>query len=221
MASSLTRSLKTLANLVALALASPCALTCWLEQKLHPSGDGVFNAWTHVFALLPGHPGLYLRRAFYRLTLEQCSLESAIGFGTFFSHRQARVEDGVQIGPYAVVGMSHLRKGCLIGTRTSLLSGSTQHEWREGRWVPADRSRFVRIEIGEHAWLGEAATVMADVGAGSVVAAGAVVSSPVPGGVVVAGNPARFVRRLVREAPCRAAAGSEKAEREELLQPLH
>jgi acetyltransferase-like isoleucine patch superfamily enzyme len=43
-------------------------------------------------------------------------------------------------------------------------------------------------------WIGEAAVVMADIGRSSTVAAGAVVSSCVPPGIVVAGNPARFVR---------------------------
>jgi acetyltransferase-like isoleucine patch superfamily enzyme len=37
---------------------------------------------------------------------------------------------------------------------------------------------------------------MADVGHGATVAAGSVVSNAVPPAVVVAGNPARFVRRL-------------------------
>ena len=43
---------------------------------------------------------------------------------------------------------------------------------------------------------GEGAVVMANVGAQCMVAAGAVVSSPVPDGIMVAGNPARFVRKV-------------------------
>jgi acetyltransferase-like isoleucine patch superfamily enzyme/peptidoglycan/LPS O-acetylase OafA/YrhL len=200
-----TRAAKVLANLVALVVVAPAALTCWLEDRLHPGGEGVFAFWTHVFALLPGPPGLFLRRAFYSLTLDGCSLESSIGFGALFSHREARVERDVFIGPYAAVGCAHLRAGCLIGTRANLLSGSMQHELLEdGRWAPSDRTRFSAIEIGRNAWIGEAATVMADVGAGAIVAAGAVVSTPVPPRVVVAGNPARFARQ-VRPAPPAAA----------------
>jgi serine acetyltransferase len=37
---------------------------------------------------------------------------------------------------------------------------------------------------------------MADIGAGAMVAAGSVVSNAVPVAVMVAGNPARFVRRV-------------------------
>jgi acetyltransferase-like isoleucine patch superfamily enzyme len=182
-------------NGLALLVVSPGALMCWLEDRLHPGGEAVFWFWTHVLAVLPGLPGLYLRRAFYSLTLRSCSLNSWIDFGVLFAHRTARVEQEVYVGAYTVVGSARLRRGCLIGTRASLLSGSAQHERREdGRWGSTDAARLQEIEIGEHAWIGEAAIVMADVGAGAQVAAGAVVLAAVPPGIVVAGNPARFVR---------------------------
>jgi acetyltransferase-like isoleucine patch superfamily enzyme len=53
-----------------------------------------------------------------------------------------------------------------------------------------------RVEIGARSWIGERAVVMADIGSGAMVAAGAVVGSAVPAHVMVAGNPARFVRRM-------------------------
>jgi hypothetical protein len=102
-----------------------------------------------------------------------------------------------------VVGSVALRAGCLIGTRASLTSGSAQHvQQADGRWA-SDRSMFRAIEIGRNTWVGEGATVMADVGPGAIVSAGAVVSAPVPAGAVVAGNPARFVRQgtVVASAP--------------------
>jgi virginiamycin A acetyltransferase len=195
----LVAALKTTANVVAIVLVTPSALTCWVEERLTARAEAVFSFWTHVFALLPGHPGMYLRRAFYRLTLKSCTLNFYIGFGSLVFHRQTEIAAGVYIGPYAVVGTAKLKTGCLIGTRANLLSGAEQHEQRaDGGWSPSDLAKFRVIEIGEHAWIGEAAIVMADVGDGSVVAAGAVVSASIPPGVVVAGNPARFVRTASR-----------------------
>lgn len=54
------------------------------------------------------------------------------------------------------------------------------------------------ITIGDDVWIGGHAVVLAGVtiGAGSVVAAGAIVSKDVPPGVLVAGNPAKVIRAI-------------------------
>jgi serine acetyltransferase len=49
---------------------------------------------------------------------------------------------------------------------------------------------------------------MADIGDHCMVAAGSVVASPLPRGVMVAGNPARFVRRITSEPAVAADATS-------------
>jgi acetyltransferase-like isoleucine patch superfamily enzyme len=209
------RALKSLANGVSLVLVSPLAATCWLERRLSRRGEHVFAFWSHVVAQGPGLPGLYLRRAFYQLTLDHCAPSFYIGFGAFFSHRQARVAENVYIGPYAIVGSADLGTHCLIGSRVSILSGPDLHELDEdGNWTASRLDRMRQVQIGHHAWIGEAAVIMADVGERTMVAAGAVVSSAVPAGVVVAGNPARFVRQIgpARPAPAVGAGLQTRAD---------
>jgi virginiamycin A acetyltransferase len=199
---------KALGNALAVAVVSPCGLTCWLESRLAPGSESVFGFWTNVVAVLPGVPGMFLRRGFYRLTLESCSPECYLGFGMLFTHRHVTVENHAYVGPYSLIGSAHLRQGCLIGSRVSLLSGPALHSLDEqGRWLPADLTRLQRIEVGENAWIGEGAIVMVNVGAGALVGTGAVVSTRVRPGIVVAGNPARFVRRL-RAEPDEASEGT-------------
>jgi acetyltransferase-like isoleucine patch superfamily enzyme len=188
---------KNLANAVALVLVAPCAATAALERRLGPHRDAAFNFWSHVFALAPGLPGMYLRRAFYRMTLDDCTLDFFVGFGTIFTHRCARVEPGVYIGPYGLVGGATLRRGCLIGSRVSIVSGRNLHELQaDGTWGPARMETLQPIEVGEHCWIGEASTIVANIGRGALVGAGSVVAAAVPAGVMVAGNPARFIRVL-------------------------
>ncbi|WP_162621808.1 acyltransferase [Microbacterium suaedae] len=56
------------------------------------------------------------------------------------------------------------------------------------------------ISIGDGSWVGASATILGGVtiGAGSIVAAGAIVTADVPDDVLVAGVPAKIVRRLHR-----------------------
>ena len=119
--------------------------------------------------------------------------------GSVFGRRRAIVEQGVYVGQYTLVGSAALRARALIGSRVSLLSGPSLHDWdADHGWLPFDGRKIRRIEIGAGSWIGEGAVVMADVGAGAMVAAGSVVSTAVAPAVMVGGNPARFVRRLAQ-----------------------
>ncbi len=184
-------------NGLALAImALPAAMSA-VEFRLAPEREDIFVFWGQFASLIPGIPGRYLRRAYYRMTLERCTLDCDIGFMAWFSHRGGRVGHRVYIGPQAIIGMATIDDGAMIGSRASVLSGTRQHRHGpDGRLEAFSLAAAQRVHIGHDAWIGEAALVMADVGAGAIVAAGAVVSSPVPEKVVVGGNPARFVRRL-------------------------
>ncbi len=92
-----------------------------------------------AFALLPGLPGVSLRRAFYKLTLDECADSFFIGFGALFAHRHSRIEQDAYVGPYAVIGSAWLRRGCLIGTRSSIVSGTEHALARQPGALDGDR----------------------------------------------------------------------------------
>jgi len=101
----------------------------------------------------------------------------------------------VEIGAYALVSwdvvlMDSYRVPFDPATRRRLLVGDDVE-------LPAPRP----VRIGRNSWIGFGACVLPGVtiGEGSIVAARAVVRSDVPPYVVVAGNPARIVRRLDRD----------------------
>lgn len=177
-------------------VVGPCALMC-LPGPNGARNRVAFEFWAHVFAAVPGLPGAFLRRAFYRWTLRQCATSFHVGFGAFFSHPSSEIEENVYIGPYAIIGSARLGRGCLVGSRASIVSGAQLHTLNaDGQWTASDESRLQEIHIGSYAWIGEAAIVMADVGASAMIAAGAVAAARVPSRVLVAGNPARFVKHV-------------------------
>ena len=82
-----------------------------------------------------------------------------------------------------------------IGPNVQLLTPThpTDAELRRAKWEAAEP-----ITIGDNAWLGGGAIVLAGVivGENAIVGAGAIVTREVPPNTVVMGNPARVVRSL-------------------------
>jgi virginiamycin A acetyltransferase len=188
------KTINILCQITVLPLALPCKLEEWFLSR---HSETVFHICTNLVALLPGLPGVFLRRAFYSMTLENCSINCHIGFGSLFSHRNATVEKHVYLGNYSMVGAAHLGEYCLIGSRVSILSGKALHVRDDnGMWTPFSPERMNKVTLARNVWVGEGAIIMADVGEGTLVGAGAVITSNVRSHVIVAGNPARFVRKL-------------------------
>jgi acetyltransferase-like isoleucine patch superfamily enzyme len=80
-----------------------------------------------------------------------------------------------------------------------------------------DVERIGRVRIGDYAWAGHSSVILGnvDVGAGAVIAARAVVTRDVPPFCVVAGNPARLVKKLPFPEEMREKLGEEEYRRYE------
>lgn len=178
---------------LALLAVSPLIVLAWLEKRVLRT-EGVFLTGAQLLAVLPGPVGIQLRAAYYFGTLDECSWEVHIGFGSLFTHRGAKLQRQVSTGAYCVMGHARLGRGVRLASRVSIPSGRRQHFDDEGRL--SAETRFDEVSIGSGSWVGEGAIVMADVGAGSIVAAGAVVVREMPGGHLLAGNPAQAIRAV-------------------------
>lgn len=199
------RSAKRIANATLAMAVQPLALVYHTECALLPEArrTAVFQAWSQVLSALPGYTGQYLRRAFYRAVLPECHPDSCIQWGTVFSSREVYISRGVYVGARCMIGRARLEPHVTIGSNVDILSGRHQHGIDiDGLEVPVQQLAGVYelITIGRNSWIGNGATVMANVGRGSVVAAGSVVVHPVPDHTIVAGNPARTVRKRLRVA---------------------
>lgn len=142
--------------------------------------------------------GAYLRQAFYRQTLDECGRDSHFGWHTAFSKTAARIGENVYIGRRCGVGLADIGDRVMLADGVQILSGGRQH----GQASSPDQyhidqpQEFSLVTIGVGAWLGTNSIIMADVGAGAIVGAGAVVNKPVPPYTLAAGVPAIVIKRI-------------------------
>ena len=157
--------------------------------------DRAFQYAMQWLAIVPGLPGLWMRRAFLCLTIDACDRTVTVEFGTLFSRTKARLAREVYIGAQCHLGWVDIGEGTLLASGVHVPSGP----YTDGI---ADPSKPIReqpgslkpVRIGANCWIGSAAIVLADVGDNSVVAAGSVVTKPVPPDVIVGGVPAKVLR---------------------------
>jgi hypothetical protein len=185
-------------KVLACGLALVCIFPSWLSYQVRSrlvGADRALHASSQAWSLVPGLAGQYLRRAFLWAVLDRCAWSVTVEFGTIFSKVDSRLEDNVYIGPYCLIGSAHLERDVLLAAGVHVPSGPETHGSADSsRSIRDQPGRLRTVRIGAGSWVGSAAVVMADVGRHSIVAAGAVVTSPVPDFVVAGGVPARVLK---------------------------
>ncbi len=184
--------LKKAAQALALVLTAPLA-TLYLVTR----SQEVFTATGQGLALIPGKAGSYLRVAYLSMTLDSCCQNGCVEFGSYFSHPEASLEEGFYIGAYSIIGKAKFGRNVTIGSQVSILSGKKQHGYEKlDKPIQEQGGSFTQVSIGENCWIGNGAIVMADLGCQCVVGAGSVVTKGHDDYCVIAGNPARIIRKL-------------------------
>jgi acetyltransferase-like isoleucine patch superfamily enzyme len=175
-------------------LVAPALVSFWIRAALM-GRDRAITGSTQALALVPGLLGQYVRRAFLVRTLDYCDVTATIEFGTIFSQAGSRLGRNVYIGPACHIGLVDLEQDVLIAAGVHIPSGAATHGTTDVSIPIREQPGELRmVRIGRGSWVGSAAVVLADVGRDSVIAAGAVVSRPIPDRVVAAGVPARVVK---------------------------
>ena len=158
--------------------------------------DFIFTTVSEFLSLIPYLFGTIIRYEFYRWTITRCGKNVAVGFGTVFLYRDIEIGDDVLIGSYNTIHYCDFGSYVVIADGCRFLSGSKYHNF-ERTDVPMalQGGRLRRITIGDDSWIGANAVIMDDVGEGAVVGAGAVLVRPAEAYTVVAGNPAKVIKR--------------------------
>jgi|SRR5579883_2386829 len=187
-------AIKLAVHAAATALVSPLLLAYALGA-LALGRDRALEGASQTLALFPGLTGMVLRRAFLGAVLARCHRSADVGFGTLFSQTGAVIDENVYVGPRCHLGLVHLERDVLVAAGVHIPSGGQTHYFDDpDKPIREQGGERTMVTIGAGAWIGSAAVVMADVGRGSIVAAGSVVTKPVPENVIAGGVPARVIR---------------------------
>jgi virginiamycin A acetyltransferase len=160
-----------------------------------PTGMSLFTTCGQLLSLIPGMVGVFARRAFYVMTLEDCAGDVGIGFGTWFSKRKVRIARKVSIGAHCLVGSCSIGEGALLGSNIDILSGRRQHGTPgPDSQISAQKATFTPVNIGANVWIGNRVVIMADIGHNTIIGAGSVVVHAIASNVTAVGNPAKACR---------------------------
>ncbi|HEV2707713.1 MAG TPA: acyltransferase [Pyrinomonadaceae bacterium] len=172
------------------------AVISFFVDRAERAGLLYWPFFTEALGMVPFTFGWQLREDVYR-RLGLCRGSGIIlNHGTSIGERRTTIGADVWMSRDVYVEYAHIGDHALIGPGAVLLAGRYHHRADDVE-VPIKlqgNNPLVPIKVGEGAWIGANATVMADVGRHAIVGAGAVVIKPVPDYAVVAGNPARFIR---------------------------
>jgi acetyltransferase-like isoleucine patch superfamily enzyme len=187
-------ALKLFAHVCCWIAVTPSVLS-WAIRSRVVGRDRALEASTQAWGLVPGLTGQYLRRAFLARTLRGCARTATIEFGTLFSSASASIGERAYIGPRCHIGWAVIENDVLLAAAVHVPSGARTHGI-DDLATPIREQPTVKtaVRIGRGSWIGSAAIVMADVGRDAVVAAGAVVTRPLPDATISGGVPARVLR---------------------------
>ncbi len=192
----------------ALAMVAPSLLSYAIRRRLQDD-IRAFEGSMQALALVPGLLGQYARRAFLSRAAH-CAPSACVQFGALFSDPRVWIDERVYVGPRCQIGWARLERDVLLASGVHVPSGPSTHGIddldRPIRDQPGTRRR---VRIGEGTWVGDAAIIMADVGAHCVIGAGSVVTRPIPDYAVAAGIPARVVRSRRPVTLAQPAAGAD------------
>jgi virginiamycin A acetyltransferase len=185
---------KAAAHGLATVAVLPWLVCYWLGAAVF-GRDKALEGASQALAGLPGRTGVYLRRAFLARVLTRCHRSAEVSFGTLFSQVGAVIGENVYVGPRCHLGLVRLERDVLLAAGVHIPSGGRTH-YADDPAVPIKDQGGERrvVTVGAGAWVGSAAVVLADVGRGTIVGAGSVVTRPLPDFVIAAGVPARVIR---------------------------
>lgn len=162
------------------------------------AGGDRLSTWLRARNLGSAGPGVVIQRGVVIRHPGRVRLGAAVRIGRQTVLTAERPDGRLRIGDDTWIdrdchldftGELEIGVRCTISANVRLYTHDHGHD-------PRSEPRARRLQIGDGVWIGTGASVLqnvGEIGAGSLIAANAVVTRSVPSGVLVGGNPARVI----------------------------
>lgn len=186
------RGLLRFAELLAFILLLPMVLWSRLPLPEYTT----FTAPSQWLSYLPGYSGILLRRVWYRATLRRCGRNLTVDWLAVIRTRETEIGDRCTLGVSNWLSWVRLGDDVMTGSHVVFISGARQHSFNDiSRPIRQQHGEKKQVIVGDDVWIGAQAVVMEDVSSGTVIGAGSIVTRQYPERSVIAGNPARVLRK--------------------------
>lgn len=156
------------------------------------------STWLRVRNLARAGPGVVLQAGVVIRNPARVQLGARVHIGRGCALSSERHDGTLRIGDETWID-----RGCHVDFsgdleigRTCTLSADVRIYTHDHGYDPRSEPEARRLRIGNRVWIGAGASILQNVGEigdGALIAAGAVVTKPVPAGALVGGNPARVL----------------------------
>ena len=186
---------KFCANYTGITFALPLYMM-YVCIKLITRSEKTFHGFSQFVSLFPGTPGEYIRKCFYHLAMQKCSLNCCISFGVIITDSHSEIHDGVYIGTYCTLGKVVIGRDTLLGSNVDIINGAKQHHIeRLDIPIREQGGEFPTVYIGEDCWIGNGSLIMENVHNKCVIGARSVVTKEVEAYSIALGHPAKVIRK--------------------------
>jgi acetyltransferase-like isoleucine patch superfamily enzyme len=151
---------------------------------------------SEALAGIPFSAGWKLRSLIYREVLPRFGSDVVLHVGVVISDPRTTFGSDVWVSYGTYLDYAEIGNSVLVGPHACLLAGGRHHNF-DRTDIPIKSQgnpEKEAVRIGDGAWIGAGAIVMASVGQDAIVGAGSVVTKEVPAFAIVVGNPARVLR---------------------------
>lgn len=139
--------------------------------------------------------GNQVRYKFYQMHLKSLGENVTFSFGSLVTNENTVIGNNVRLGPYNSVGLAHLGNDIIMAQHVHILSGSKQHLFGD-RDVPIwkQKGTIQCVELKGDNWIGANVVIMANVGYGTILGSGSIVTTDILEMSVAAGNPCKKLK---------------------------